>query len=162
MSIRSHGFETGQSQPPFGFTSMLANSSSQSEALKHHSERITAMSAHQTLQDLGNDDEFIISPKSDEEIPQHEHKESVMAVHSERSFLIIWLTSIEIVVTEEYTWKRVHKVKDLYSGNYVQLVNKIATGFQQEVRTVTAFYVCLQAHDLVPCENTCNFQQLAS
>ncbi|KJF59949.1 uncharacterized protein CIMG_12628 [Coccidioides immitis RS] len=68
MSIRSHGLETGQSQLPFGFTSALANPPSQSEALKCCSERITAMSAHQTLQGLGDEDESIISPESDEEI----------------------------------------------------------------------------------------------
>ncbi|EFW16564.1 conserved hypothetical protein [Coccidioides posadasii str. Silveira] len=57
---------------PFGFTSMLANPSSQSEAPKHHSEKITAMSAHQILQGLDNKDESVIPPESDEEIPQHE------------------------------------------------------------------------------------------
>ncbi|KJF61219.1 uncharacterized protein CIMG_13510 [Coccidioides immitis RS] len=78
MSIRSCGLDTGQSQLLFGFTSALANPPSQSEAPKHHSERIAAMSAHQTLQDLGNKDESIISPESDEEIPQHEQEESVI------------------------------------------------------------------------------------
>ncbi|EFW16408.1 conserved hypothetical protein [Coccidioides posadasii str. Silveira] len=82
MLIRLHGLETGQSQPPFEFTSALANPPSQSEAPKHHSERITPMSAHQTLQGLDNKDESVIPPESDEEIPQHEQEESVMAVHS--------------------------------------------------------------------------------
>ncbi|EFW15145.1 conserved hypothetical protein [Coccidioides posadasii str. Silveira] len=82
MSIRSRGLETGQSQPPFGFTSALANPPSQSEAPKRRSERIAAMSAHQTLQGLGDEDESVIPPESDEEIPRHEREESVMAVRS--------------------------------------------------------------------------------
>ncbi|EAS31934.3 uncharacterized protein CIMG_13651 [Coccidioides immitis RS] len=41
------------------------------------------MSAHQTLQDLDNNDKFIISLKGNEEIPQYKHKESVMAVYSD-------------------------------------------------------------------------------
>ncbi|EAS29043.2 uncharacterized protein CIMG_13302 [Coccidioides immitis RS] len=82
MSIRSHGFETSQSQLPFEFTSVLANPSSQSEALKCCSERIAAMSVHQTLQDLNDNDKSIISLKSDEEIPQHKCEESVIATHT--------------------------------------------------------------------------------
>ncbi|EAS37239.3 uncharacterized protein CIMG_12654 [Coccidioides immitis RS] len=60
--IRSHGFETGQLQLPFGFTSMLANLSSQSEALKCYNDN----------------DESVISPESNEEISQHKCEESVM------------------------------------------------------------------------------------
>ncbi|EFW13314.1 conserved hypothetical protein [Coccidioides posadasii str. Silveira] len=41
------------------------------------------MSAHQTLQDLDDEDESIIPPESDKKIPQHEQEESVMAVHSD-------------------------------------------------------------------------------
>ncbi|EFW13400.1 conserved hypothetical protein [Coccidioides posadasii str. Silveira] len=82
MLIRLCGLETGQSQLPFGFTSVLANPPSQSEAPKCYSKRIAAMSAQQTLQDLGNKDESVIPPESDKEIPQHEQEESVMAVHS--------------------------------------------------------------------------------
>ncbi|EER29798.1 hypothetical protein CPC735_011160 [Coccidioides posadasii C735 delta SOWgp] len=38
------------------------------------------MSAHQTLQGLGDGDESVIPPESDEEMPRHEREESVMAV----------------------------------------------------------------------------------
>ncbi|KJF61112.1 uncharacterized protein CIMG_13430 [Coccidioides immitis RS] len=82
MLIRSNRFETDPSQLSFEFTSTLANPSSQSEAPKHYSERITAISAHQILQDLDNNNKFIISSESNEEISQHKCKESVMAVHS--------------------------------------------------------------------------------
>ncbi|EFW13389.1 conserved hypothetical protein [Coccidioides posadasii str. Silveira] len=64
MLIRLRGLETGQSQPPFGFTSTLANPPSQSEAPKCHSERIAAMSAHQTLQGLDDEDESVFLLKT--------------------------------------------------------------------------------------------------
>ncbi|EAS37409.2 uncharacterized protein CIMG_12633 [Coccidioides immitis RS] len=78
MSIRLCGLETGQSQPLFGFTSTLANPPSQSEASKYYSKRIAAMLVHQTLQDLDNKDESVISPESNEKIPQHEQEEFIM------------------------------------------------------------------------------------
>ncbi|EFW16567.1 conserved hypothetical protein [Coccidioides posadasii str. Silveira] len=141
--IRSHGLETGQSQLLFGFTSVLVNLPSQSEASKHCSERITAMSAHQTLQDLDNKDESVISSESDKKISQYEQEESVMATHTlNKKKLLNYLTyiyrnhcNVGLVKTDDsiYLWfyltnrpARDEDVLDIYKFKHQPIISLVA------------------------------------